>query len=333
MPRCFLYESCVARGLGKEPTDPQHSLYREGLAMWQALTMDAANLPGWSVDTLAAGSPRETSTEHDKAFIAAVQQADVVLLVAPEIDGELARLATLAETHGAQLLSCRPEGIQLAGDKWACARHWRSHQLPTPETKLLTEVAPPGRLFQGQTSQAMVLKPRDGAGSWGLERIPAGQPWPKRPDPERWIVQPECPGKAFSMACLVGPDEVWPLAVSTQNLEPKHWTYLGGETPWRGPETQRWFDLVVRALRTMPGLRGFVGVDFLGGNTPSEDWLIECNPRVTTAYLGMRMMIQANLLQLWWDVVSGRSLEGIPWRSGRYRWTIEPHEVRGEHLD
>jgi predicted ATP-grasp superfamily ATP-dependent carboligase len=47
------------------------------------------------------------------------------------------------------------------------------------------------------------------------------------------------------------------------------------------------------ACRLIPGLKGFVGVDVV--LTATEAWVIEVNPRITTAYVGLRLACPFNL--------------------------------------
>ncbi len=54
-----------------------------------------------------------------------------------------------------------------------------------------------------------------------------------------------------------------------------------------------------------PTVRGFVGLDLLLGDRPSEDCVIEINPRLTTSYVGLRRMIHGNLAARLFDLETG----------------------------
>jgi hypothetical protein len=47
------------------------------------------------------------------------------------------------------------------------------------------------------------------------------------------------------------------------------------------------------ACRTIPGLRGFVGVDLLLDEETGTVTVVEINPRLTTSYLGYRQLAQS----------------------------------------
>ena len=51
MPRVLVYEYLTALGLGRDPGSPEHSLYREGRAMRDAVADDFRRIPGVEVRT------------------------------------------------------------------------------------------------------------------------------------------------------------------------------------------------------------------------------------------------------------------------------------------
>jgi predicted ATP-grasp superfamily ATP-dependent carboligase len=68
----------------------------------------------------------------------------------------------------------------------------------------------------------------------------------------------------------------------------------------------------------VPGLAGFVGVDLVladGGPV-----VVEINPRLTTAYLGLRRACAANVAALALEALDGRS-PSIPRLDRRVRFT------------
>ena len=59
MRTVFVYEYCTALGVGREPSDPLHSLWREGNAMRAACIEDFGRIPGVTVTTMT-GVERES---------------------------------------------------------------------------------------------------------------------------------------------------------------------------------------------------------------------------------------------------------------------------------
>jgi predicted ATP-grasp superfamily ATP-dependent carboligase len=73
-------------------------------------------------------------------------------------------------------------------------------------------------------------------------------------------------------------------------------SYLGGQTPLDHPLAPQAAEAAVRACRAVAGLRGFVGVDVVV--TDGGPIVIEINPRLTTAYLGVRRAVRENVAAL-----------------------------------
>ena len=63
--------------------------------------------------------------------------------------------------------------------------------------------------------------------------------------------------------------------------------YEGGRLPLRCALAERAAALAVRAVRTVDGLRGFVGVDVVLGERTGDDMVIEINPRLTLSYVAL----------------------------------------------
>jgi predicted ATP-grasp superfamily ATP-dependent carboligase len=61
--------------------------------------------------------------------------------------------------------------------------------------------------------------------------------------------------------------------------------YLGGVLPVPCPRAE---PILRRAIESVPGLRGFVGIDFLWDPARCEAVVLEINPRPTTSIVGPR---------------------------------------------
>jgi predicted ATP-grasp superfamily ATP-dependent carboligase len=63
--------------------------------------------------------------------------------------------------------------------------------------------------------------------------------------------------------------------------------------------------LAARAVAAIPGLWGYVGIDFL--LTESGPVVLEVNPRLTTSYAGLHAAIGVNPAQLVLELLAGRA--------------------------
>jgi len=72
--------------------------------------------------------------------------------------------------------------------------------------------------------------------------------------------------------------------------------YQGGSTPLDHPLARQAAAAAERACEAVPGLRGYIGVDVMLSDAGPV--VIEINPRLTTAYLGVRRVMRENVAEL-----------------------------------
>jgi predicted ATP-grasp superfamily ATP-dependent carboligase len=271
--------------------------------MLAAVLEDFRCIPGVEPVNMPSDAGRE-------AFEELVRSSDCTLLIAPEFDGLLAGLCRRVEQAGGRLIGPSSEAVKLTGDKVRLARHLSEAGVPTPGCYAPGEPVP----FPA------VLKPRDGAGSQAtflvhdreeLSRCRAAAL------AEGWrgelIVQPYVRGTAASVAFLVGPADCLPLLPAAQHLsDDGRFHYQGGRVPLPSELCERAVAVARPAVLAVPGLRGYVGVDLVLGET---DQVLEINPRLTTSYVGLRALALTNLAEAMLRVADGNAL-AIHWREG-----------------
>jgi predicted ATP-grasp superfamily ATP-dependent carboligase len=104
-------------------------------------------------------------------------------------------------------------------------------------------------------------------------------------------------GQAASVSLLADGRRAVPLAVNAQRVAAgAAFAYRGGSTPFSHPLAAAAADTAVRTCATIPGLRGYIGVDLVLAD--AGPLVIEVNPRLTTAYLGVRAVLDDNLAAL-----------------------------------
>ncbi len=303
MPTVFVYEFCCAVGVGG-------SLGREGQAMRDAVADDFRRLPGVIVVTLDAANHAESEQFRELAG-----SADATLVIAPEFDDLLADRCRWVREAGRELLGPTASAVRLTADKLVLYAQWRTGFVRTPTT------LPAGDPAVGRPA---VWKPRYGAGSTDtvLVRTAEDEGRVPRGGPEL-IAQSFVPGRAASVAFLVGPSQTVPLLPTFQHLsDDGRFTYLGGELPIPPDLAERAVAFGRKAISCVPGLRGYVGVDLVLGDAAdgSQDYAIEINPRLTTSYVGLRALAETNLAGAMLDVCAGRPVE-VRWKPGQVRFT------------
>lgn len=313
----LVFEYITGGGLAGRDLPP--SWAKEGEAMRRAIARDFAAVPGIRVVTtidprlsseeVAGVEVRRISRFDWGAFRALAEQAEYTLVIAPESDQILSRFAELIEKISARSLGCRSWEISLTGDKFRLARHFQKQGIPTPPSWTLES-----RLFdQPEWSSPIVVKPRWGAGSVGTVLVHDRQ-FPTWARPRRdFIAQPFVPGIPMSASILV--DSVGAmslLGVGRQRIEidgESRISYQGGTIPARLDECPA---DVLRAVASVAGLRGFVGVDFLLGED-GQAIILEINPRPTTSYVGLARLFPPGTIAGAWLAAMDGPLSATDW--------------------
>jgi tyramine---L-glutamate ligase len=200
-------------------------------------------------------------------------------------------------------LGSTAEAVELTGDKARLAGWLRTLGIDTP----LSRTIDPGLGLPADTEYPAVLKPVDGAGSVDTFFLADARSLPA--DARRMrtaLLQPFVAGAPMSASFLVGEDRrVWLIGVGSQRMEVKNgrFEYRGGTIP--APLSGRDVERLRTAVESIPGLRGFVGVDFLWDPARQHATLLEINPRPTTSFVGLSgLLAPGRLARAWLDACS-----------------------------
>ncbi|KLU06573.1 protein containing ATP-grasp domain protein [Rhodopirellula islandica] len=290
-----------------------------------------------------------------EAWLEAAQTCDVAIVVAPETDGELHRMITVFRESGVEVLAVDQTLVRMATDKWLTAQWLAKHKIATPVTwaqkcQLSDDAAREmdGWGSVGLDAKRWVRKPRDGCGSESVrvfdDRVSADSGSQSNDIVQAWIEgrpasilivgamtdggmtkgrnQPViCPAMWQDCEWCVD-DLAFPSQPAGSGAR-----YRGGSGPIESDLQSRGRALADQVLRAMPEPpRGFLGIDFILGDRPEEDCVIEINPRLTTSYIGVRELVRGNLTSIWEScrspetAISKRSFE---WSSDPVCWTAE----------
>lgn len=314
--RVFIFEHICGGGLAG--TELTSKLVWEGSAMLKAVVEDFVALGVDVVTTLdqrvplvmagAKVTPVKPYSDFAPVFDRMAAGADAALLIAPEFENLLHHWTGRVHAMGVRLLGSLPHGVAQVADKYALSKHLISMGVPTPVTMLGVTQAPP--------SWPVVVKPRYGAGCERTYPCRGPADVDQLPKHDDWIMQPLIPGMAASAAFLISDSAVRPLRAGQQFIVGKQQLfYHGGKMPLEPALEKRALALGERAVRTVPGLHGYVGVDLILGDAAEQDHVIEINPRLTVAYVGLRKLCTGNLAAALLD--HGVLLE---WREGRVNY-------------
>ena len=120
------------------------------------------------------------------------------------------------------------------------------------------------------------------------------------PPGSRIIVQEYVEGTDISASLLCDGSKAIPISLNEQYVELKNdkGTYLGGKLPIESEYREEAFEIATKAVESIDGIRGFVGVDLLI-NADEKDiysvYLLEINSRFTTPYVGLKEIADFNI--------------------------------------
>lgn len=267
---------------------------------------------------------------------------DYTLVIAPETGGILFDRARILDRVGARSLGCSPASIAGAGNKLVAYHRFLSCGVRTPPTRAVSprdawprrntfpmgelvavcptvEVPepladlPPSRAADAEIEHPVVLKPFDGAGSTHTYLLSGEADWPDPGwQPEVALLQPWVDGELKSASVLVdrlGRPHVLGFAGQRASVDGGRISYRGGIAPLRfGEEELR---MVSRVVRSLPGLFGWVGIDFVddGFGPPI---VLEVNPRPTTSVVAFLALLEPGMLAEAWLGLLDDEPKGLP---------------------
>ncbi|MDA1051792.1 MAG: ATP-grasp domain-containing protein [Planctomycetota bacterium] len=315
--RIFLYEFVTGGGMfSAAPGEvPAGSLLCEGAAMFASLAEDFARLP--DTEVVALGDARLTRTDSSGINIYPVTNAEDessqfdslaasavwTIVIAPEFDEHLLNRTRRVEELGGRLLGPDSRIVELGTYKESTIAHLARHGIRTPHGYRFSAGSP----IPAALRFPAILKPHDGAGSQGIQRIENRGSFPRIPA-GTYRLEEFQPGTPASVAVLCGPNSPIALPACRQHLaEDGSFAYRGGKVPLDEPLRVRAERLALKVAGTLPSCRGYIGIDMVLGSSGEFDAVLELNPRMTTSYVGLRRLARCNLASAMIDAAEGET--------------------------
>jgi predicted ATP-grasp superfamily ATP-dependent carboligase len=296
----FVIEFITGGGLADEPLPG--ALAHEGELMLGALLGELGAIPGLEVTTtrdhrlspLSGRARCVTIGPSDDPFAVwgrCIEDADAVWPIAPETGGVLERLCRLVLEQGRQLIGSSPEAIGVTASKHRCADVVRRAGVPAIPTRPLRHGIP-------ESASGWVVKPDDGAGcteTFCFDDARALRAFAAGASDRGYVVQPYIAGTPASLSVLCRDGRAVLLSCSEQRIgrQADRLSFEGVLVNALRRERPALEPLARAIASTIPGLAGYVGVDLI--LTPSGPIVVEVNPRLTTAYVGLTEALGINV--------------------------------------
>lgn len=330
--KLFIYEHITSGALIDEalPT----SLAREGDDMLTAIVQDLSQLSNIELIILrdirlkplvsipnSIISTIENSVAFNKAYHDAINNADLVLPIAPETDGVLNQILQEISNCNTQLLASQVPATQLCSDKYRCHQQLTANGLNSP----ITVKANDWSLKPFTSSTGYIIKPRDGAGCMNTYFIADSSSinsWieSNSNNIENMVIQPYIEGLAISLSVLSEYSDSRVLAINKQYINRDHdkLSFLGSTV--NGVHKSDFSlsqasTITTKIHHAISGLWGFIGIDLIIRN--NEIFVVDINPRLTTSYIGLKQSLDANPAQLLFTMME-QGLSALPKQLQRY---------------
>jgi predicted ATP-grasp superfamily ATP-dependent carboligase len=304
--------------------DPSASLMREGERMVMALVRDLLSIPGQTVsllrDARLACFPLQDERlqliwvqpdeEPQECMVRALAAVDAVWPVAPETQGCLAALCQCIEAKGKRLLTTPSKGVILASSKGKTLQILEQYGVPVVPTRPWESLG-----LDENWDYPWVFKIDDGVGCEDTIIIHGPEErshFAENPRQKTWLAQPLLEGEALSLSGVFLGGEGRLLCCNRQNIQQSQNGFkLVGMTVNVQPDPQGIFEeLLSQVAQALPSLWGFAGIDLILG--PQGPKVLEVNPRLTSAYPGIRPATGYNPAALVLELDQNQRLPSLP---------------------
>lgn len=292
------------------------SLLKEGEMMLAAIVRDFCDLP--DVQVIVTRDPRcSFDNLSDQIYYHDIKShylielgelcnsVDAVLPIAPESDQILERVTRTILDEKKTLLASHPDVIATTASKLATCELLKRSTIPVIPTCRSGSDLP-------RSEDGWIVKPDKGVGCdqvvYCETRMGLDQVMPQIPGA---VIQPYIKGMPASLSLLCRQGKTIVLGYNEQLIkQQQNFFYYSGSRVNALVEYKNELEQLANAVvAVLPGLWGFVGVDFI--MTAQGPVVVEINPRLTTSYAGLRESTGINPAGLLMDTFLQKRLPQI----------------------
>ncbi len=232
-----------------------------------------------------------------------VSTYDACLPVAPEEDLILYEITKVLEDNKVKTIGSSSEAVFACSDKFETYNLLKDdHPVIKSEKVYFRDIKDYKGIFSN--GKDLLVKPADGVSCSGVhivqsyaDFIKASAHLKRTTSLPYFLLQDRVEGKSTSVSILSTGEQAIPLSLNLQNIgfDEGKLVYNGGEVPYEHGLSDDAKDIAEKAVESIKGLKGYVGVDLLLDEARDEIYILEINPRLTTSYVALRRLLNFNL--------------------------------------
>ena len=205
------------------------------------------------------------------------------IFIAGENNNNLYNITKILEYNNVKLYTSSPNACLITSDKYETFMQLKGI-VPQPETsKAIDDV---------KSYDKIIAKPINGVDCENIHIITDLKDFNQS---SQMIFQEYIEGVDVSVSLISDGVNAIPISLNRQYIKLNDKTYLGGITPYDSILKDKIFDIAVRSVENIKGLKGFVGVDLKVNG--EEIYFIEINSRFTTPYVGVKKIANINIAE------------------------------------
>lgn len=260
-------------------------------------------------------SPPPRWRPGDPYLDACIGAADAVWPLALEAGGMLERLSREILRAGRVLLGSSPGALDIAGSKLKLAQALSAGGVAAAAVYSPHTALP-------QAGGPWVAKPDDGAGcvySRLFSDRAGALAWTQARPADGYVLQPFIPGRpgSLSLICCDGMTRVLACNMERVAMRDNRFHVLGSVVNGLADDDGALTRLAQQVTAAIPGLWGYVGIDFV--MTARGAVVLDVNPRLTAAYVGLHASIGRNPAGLVLDLLKRPAIFPAPVPPARRR--------------
>ncbi len=232
-----------------------------------------------------------------------ISNYDACLPVAPEEDLILYEITKILEKNQVKNIGSSSYAVLACSDKFETYNLLKD-DLPLIETEkvFFSSLKDYKNIFSN--GKTMLVKPADGVSCSGVQVvqsyadfIKASAHLKRTTSLPYFLLQDLMEGKSTSVSILSTGKQATPLSLNLQKIgfNQGKLIYNGGKVPYEHSLSEDAKDIAKKAVESIGGLKGYVGVDLLLDEDHDEIYILEINPRLTTSYVALRRLLNFNL--------------------------------------